>query len=178
MKQIIVKVTMLLAVLIMSAKAFAYDFEVDGIYYNILSDTTCEVTYKSLGSRNDYIGKVIIPKQVSKYHVGTKRVVAIGACAFALCPSLSSIDIPNSVKEIGNSAFSNCTGLKSIIIPDSVESIGIFAFDWCRSLTSVDIPNSIKSIGPYAFRNCTGLTSVDIPHSIEYINEGTFEYCI
>lgn len=108
MKQIIVKVTMLLAVLIMSAKAFAYDFEVDGIYYNILSDTTCEVTYKSLGSRNDYIGKVIIPKQVSKYHVGTKRVVAIGACAFALCPSLSSIDIPNSVKEIGNSAFENC----------------------------------------------------------------------
>lgn len=32
MKQIIVKVTMLLAVFIMSAKAFAYDFEVDGIY--------------------------------------------------------------------------------------------------------------------------------------------------
>ena len=59
MKQIIAKVTMLLAVLIMSAKAFAYDFEVDGIYdfevdgiyYNVLSDTTCEVTKRKFELR-------------------------------------------------------------------------------------------------------------------------------
>ena len=52
-----------IAVLLCSVMANAYDFEVDGIYYNILSSTdlTAEVTYGD----NKYTGNVIIPSIVN-----------------------------------------------------------------------------------------------------------------
>ena len=47
MKHSILRKLMLIAVLLTGSHAFAHDFEVDGIYYNILSETdkTVEVTY-------------------------------------------------------------------------------------------------------------------------------------
>ena len=59
----------------------------------------------------------------------------IGAYAFGGCKSLSSITIPNSVKEIGKGAFWDCTRLTSITIPNSVEIIGAFAFGGCYNLS-------------------------------------------
>ena len=86
----------------MSAKAFAYDFEVDGIYdfevdgiyYNVLSDTTCEVTKENLNY--EYDGDIIIPEQVT-YRRKTMRVTAIGGAAFSHNTGLTSVEIPNSV---------------------------------------------------------------------------------
>ena len=51
-----------IAMLLCSTTANAYDFEVDGIYYNIISatDLTVEVTK----GENKYTGKVIIPSNV------------------------------------------------------------------------------------------------------------------
>lgn len=43
MKPIIQKLGVLMAVLWVSVSAFAYDFEVDGIYYNITSLSNLEV---------------------------------------------------------------------------------------------------------------------------------------
>ena len=128
MKQIIAKVTMLLAVLIMSAKAFAYDFEVDGIYYDVLSDTTCEVTKENLNY--EYDGDIIIPEQVT-YRRKTMRVTAIGNAAFSGNTGLTSVEIPNSVTTIGLNAFTGCTSLTSIDIPNSVEGIDFGAFSKC-----------------------------------------------
>lgn len=49
--------------LVASFSSFASDFEVDGIYYNVLSkdDLTCEV----VSGTNEYSGVVVIPSQVS-----------------------------------------------------------------------------------------------------------------
>ena len=41
---------------------FAYDFEVDGLYYNKLSNNQVEITYKSSGS---YSGIIIIPSKIA-----------------------------------------------------------------------------------------------------------------
>ena len=106
-------------------RASAYDFEVDGIYYNIVSasDKTCSVTYGD----EKYIGDVIIPEAVT-YKGRTLSVVAIGYNAFMDCSELKSIIIPNSVTEIGSYAFCDCKAITSITIPNSVTEIGRSAF--------------------------------------------------
>ena len=162
------------ATLLFSATASAYDFEVDGFYYNIisLSDLTVEVT----AGDNKYSGELIIPSTVN-YKSKTLTVTSIRDDAFWYCSGLTSVTIPNSVTSIGTDAFSYCSGLTSITIPNSVTSIGYRAFYDCSGLTSIVIPNSVTSIEMYAFYGCSGLTSVTIGNSVTSIGSSAFNGC-
>ena len=153
-----------LALLLCSTSLLAHDFEVDGIYYSIVSSTdlTVEVSYKGSSSNsysNEYSGSIIIPESVT-YDGATYSVTSIGGSAFSGCSGLTSVTIGNSVTSIEYSAFRGCSGLTSVTIPNSVTSIGGYAFYSCKGLTSVTIGNSVKSIGDYAFRDCSELTDV------------------
>ena len=153
----------------------AYDFEYDGIYYNILSkeDMTVEVTrHEEL----KYTGNISIPQKLIKLSK-SYSVTAIGNEAFKYCTGLTSVEIPSSVTAIGNSAFYDCSGLTSVDIPSSVITIGDEAFRGCGSLTSVEIPNSVITIGDEAFSGCGSLTSVEIPNSVTTIGDGMFLGC-
>lgn len=127
---------MTIAVLLCSATVHAYDFEVDGIYYNIISTT--DLTVKVTSGDNNYSGEIIIPSAIT-YKSRTLKVVAIGKEAFYNCSGITSIEIPNSVTTIENYAFSGCSGITSIIIPNSVTTIGNTAFGGCNSLTDLCI---------------------------------------
>ena len=169
---------MLLA-LLLPAAANAHDFEVDGIYYNIINENEASVTYR--GSypsdySNEYSGEVIIPSTVT-YNGITYPVTDIATFAFGGCSGLNSVNIPNSVTEIGNYAFSGCSGLTSIDIPNSVTSIDDYAFLGCSGLTSINIPNSVTSIGDEAFFECIGLRSVTFGNSITSISWTAFLGC-
>ena len=204
-RQMFQKIWGVIFFLAFSTVVWAYDFEADGIYYNILSsdDKTVEVTYKSnfLGGRysSDYSGDVSIPATVThngiEYRVtaigfhafdGCKSltsvtiddgVTTIGSWAFGNCDGLTSVTIPEGVTSIGNEAFLNCDGLTEITIPESVTTIGEEAFDGCEGLTSVTIPDGVTTIGWYAFSGCTGLKSVTIPESVTSIGDGAFSWC-
>ena len=163
--------------------ATAYDFEADGIYYNILSETekTVEVTYRIYLHDHDnysyrYTGSVIIPATVN-YNNVTYSVTTIEESAFQNCTGLTNVTIPNSVTSIGDYAFSRCTGLTSITIPNSVTSIGGGAFNNCSGLASVTIGNSVTSIGGSAFYNCTGLRNITIGNSVTSIGGSAFYNC-
>ena len=157
----------------------AYDFEVDGIYYNKLSGKEVEVTYKTASDRG-YSGQLKIPKTVY-YNGVTYNVIAIGKGAFFDCNELiGSLEIPNSVKSIGMSAFYNCSGFTgSLMIPNSVTSIGETAFYNCSGFTgSLTIPNSVTSIGDEAFSGCRGFTgSLTLSNSLKSIGKWAFYYC-
>ena len=155
----------------MSTTAFAYDAEIDDIYYNF-SGTEAAVTYGD----KQYTGSVVIPSSVT-YEEQTYNVTSIGDEAFWACRDLTSITIPNSVTSIGWHAFENCSGLTSIITPNSVTSIGGYAFQGCSSLTSVIIGNSVESIGEGAFSHCSVLASITIPTSVTSIGKSVFGYC-
>ena len=130
--------------------ATAYDFKVDGIYYDKNSDgTSVSVTYRD-DYYKSYSGSVIIPEQVT-YSRTTYSVTSIGYRAFYGCSGLTSVSIPNSVTEIGNYAFDGCSGLTSVTIPNSVTKIGESAFRECSGLTSVTIPNNVTEIGSFTF---------------------------
>lgn len=139
--------------------ASAYDFQVDGIYYDIHGDEV-SVTYdtgNSIGT--SYSGAVVIPASVT-YEGKTYSVTSIGNSAFYNCSGLTSVTMPESVTSIGRSAFGGCSGLTSVAIPETVTTIGESAFSGCIGLTSVAIPESVTTIEGYAFRYCIGLTSV------------------
>ena len=139
------KIIVLFMAIFASINVFAYDFEVDGIYYNKNSDgTSVSVTYKSYSY--SYWGDVIIPSSVT-YNGITYSITSIDYKAFSDCKYLKSVEIPNSVTKISDGAFSNCSGLTSITIPNSVTTIGNTAFYYCSGLKSVEIPNSVTSIG-------------------------------
>ncbi len=158
------------ALFVCTLSTFAYDFEKDGIYYNILNGDSVEVTS---GSNSD---SVTIPATV-EYDNTTYRVTSIGYSAFSDCSSLTAVIIPNSVTSIGYEAFKRCSNLTSITIPNSVTSIGAGAFYRCSSLTAVTIPNSVTSIGNYAFFHCSSLTEVTMGNSVTSIGENAFYYC-
>ena len=167
------------ALLLLAAPSLshAYDFTVDGIYYNITSttDLIVEVTYKST-SYNSYSGDITIPENAT-YNGTTYAITSIGSNAFCKCTSLTSITIPDAVTSIGNSTFYQCTSLTSASIGDAVESIGDFAFCNCTSLTSVSISDAVESIGNSAFKTCTLLTSVSIGNAVDSIGDYAFYGC-
>ena len=101
----------------------------------------------------------------------------IGEHAFSGCSSLTSVNIPSSVKWIGSYAFSGCSSLTSVNIPSSVAYIGDCAFQDCSSLTSINIPSSVTEIREYAFDGCSSLISVKIPSSVTSIGGSAFSGC-
>lgn len=169
-------IIILTTTLFYTATAFAYDFEVGGIYYNITSDTdsTAEVTFN--GKKSTYSGKITIPSKVS--HKGKEYyVTSIKDSTFQYCRVLNSITIPDKIQYIGKSAFYGCTGLKSVIILSDVASIGKSAFAQCSELTNITIKGGLDSIGDYAFYGCKKLSKFIIPQNTEYLGTCAFYYC-
>ena len=76
--------------------------------------------------------------------------------AFLVCLNLTSISIPNSVKDIGEWAFAGCSLLSSIDIPNSVISIGNIAFAGCLSLEYISIPESVICLNGNSFCDWDG----------------------
>ena len=172
------QLSILLLALLLPATATAYDFEVDGIYYNINGNEAI-VTYQSYSNGSyfsDYSGDVTIPETVT-YNGNTYSVTSIGECAFNNCSVLTSITIGNTVTSIDFGAFASCSTLTSVTIPNSVTSIGANAFQDCSALTSVTIGNSVISIDDWAFNGCSALTSIDIPNSVTSISAWAFSGC-
>lgn len=185
MKQINIFKSLIVLIYLLSGafEVFAYDFEVDGLYYNIdFGDSTVYVTYEKVSTygqtyyTSSYSGVIIVPPTVT-YKNKTYSVIKIGEHAFQDCAMLTGITIPNSVTNIGYEAFRNCTMLTNLTIPNSVTTIGGGTFQGCTMLTSVTIPNSVTFIGSYTFLGCTGLTSIQIPNSVTKITDFIFSGC-
>ena len=179
MKNICYRIVLLLNLITYGANAYTYDFKVNGIYYNKISNNEVEVTFKSTSDRG-YSGEITIPNSV-QYGGKTYNVTSIGESAFYNCSGLTgSLTIPNSVTTIGNYSFYRCSGLTgSLTIPNSVTSIGNSAFNQCSGFTgSLTIPNSVTFIGEAAFTNCTGFTgSLTISNTVTSIRKNCFAAC-
>lgn len=69
--------------------AAAYDFTVDGVYYNITGDNTVEVTSKTTSS-GGYTGEVTVPASVTNGGVNY-QVTAVGDKAFYVCSNVTGV---------------------------------------------------------------------------------------
>lgn len=165
--------------------SFAYDAQIDGIYYKFSGDEAT-VTYQQHQQAyqdetliekyiSDYTGDIVIPETV-EHDSRTYRVTAIGDHAFRGCSAVTSITIPKSVTSIGGYALRQ-TSLTSITIPESVKSIGECAFYGCESLSSVNIPEGVTTLSKALFYNCYSLPSVVVPESVDSIGPWAFSDC-
>lgn len=181
------------AVLLCSITASAYDFQIDGIYYNITSaeELTVEVTCKNINeSSGSYSGDVIIPSSVV-YGGNTYSVTGIGNYAFYGCSTLTAITIPESITYFGYYVFENCESLGAVYISnleawcnidfwDAVSNPNNIAKDLYLNgelLTEVVIPNTITEIKYSTFLGCSNLTSITIPEGVTHIGSNAFYGC-
>lgn len=194
MKTTILKSVMAVLVALFTLNVHAYDFEVDGIYYNIIStnDMTCEITatanvvdipdyyYASPGKKTPsakslYTGNFIVPEKVT-FKGRTLSVIRIGDCAF-YGSDISSIKIAQTIQKIGVHAFSGCNNLSSVE-SSNVTMLGPYAFSNCSHLSKVSFPKvtNCGSYDGYVFYNDLQLTTLDLP-SATFIGKGTFSGC-
>lgn len=158
---------------------WAYDFCVDGIYYNVLSleELTVEVT----NGDHKYSGNITIPQTV-EYKERIFSVKKIGSCAFPHTgfggdSEINSIELPIGLVEIGENAFAYCDLLEIITIPETVTKIGCGAFSRCYSLRQCHLPNGLEIIETDLFWHCEKLQEIDWPESLRAIEFAAFEGC-
>ena len=136
----------------------AYDFMLDGIYYEVTSYANRTVAVVSPGE-SVYSGNITIPERVIN-NGKTYYITGIGDEAFLDEKHLVSVQLPNSLLEIGVKSFKGCSVLSSVTIPDSVTFVGAEAFSSCTEMLSVIIGSSVATIGDEAFKNCTSLNAI------------------
>ena len=181
---------------------WAYDFEVDGLCYNIISisDTvayTAEVTHHPTSPYE--ASSITIPEKVD-CDGNTYVIKRIGTSAFEDCYALTSVTIPNSITSIESYAFKNSQSLNSINIPQSVVFIkpdvfsnsGIYndESNWEDSVLYIGdclIQAKRGLTGYYAIKEGTrliannafagsGITSITIPNTVTDIGVSAFRY--
>ena len=173
-------------ILLICQSSKAYDFKVDGIYYQYnAKDITVSVTfgdnyYQTPGQDpyyDTYKGSISVPSEIT-YNGRILPVKGIADRAFYNCNNLSSISLPNTITSIGSSAFEGCTNLSSISLPNTITSIGSNAFKDCASLCSIAIPDNVSVIENCTFEGCASLLSISLPNTITSIGSSAFSGCI
>lgn len=182
------------------APVSAYDFEKNGVYYNIISGTTnVAVTYKDTKYAS-YSGDVVIPgtvenegvtytvTQLGKYSIRNsaeltsislpETLVSIEMGSFSKCNKLTKLTIPNSVTTIGNLAIQDNPALEEITFGAGIETMGTGAFMGDVALKNIEIPSKLQALQSNVFANCLSLTKVNIPANITSVNGGAFQGCL
>lgn len=101
-------------------------------------------------------------------------ITIINEGAFYNNKSLTSVNLPNGLKEFKNQAFQGCTSLNDIVMPSKVETICNYVFEGCSSLSNVTLNEGCTTLGDHVFKNCP-LTSFTFPSTLSSIKEYAFE---
>lgn len=118
-----------------------------------------------------YYKKECGPDVVIPSFVDGKKVTIIYQYTFNNM-GLTSVYIPETVKEIGSRAFAY-NNLTSVYIPSSVNKVGNEAF-LSNKLTNLSIEEGVKTLGAGSFRN-NQLTQAVVPTSVTSL--GACSYC-
>ncbi len=101
--------------------------------------------------------------------------------AFCACSSLTSIEIPASVKYISSQTFYSSTALTTVDFESGSKLVEIDAFAFSLSgLQSIEIPRSVETIRIGAFEECTDLAIVTFEKGsqLKTLFEYTFNECL
>lgn len=120
-------------------------------------------------------GDVVIPETVKGV-----PVTKIGDKAFFSNTEITSIALPETIKEIGEAAFQGCSALTQINLPDSIEVIGSSTFSGCIALSfELILPDGLIELGGNAFFNCEKISAdvLKIPEGVTNLGSSVFLSC-
>ena len=178
------------------SSVYAEKVEISGIYYNLNSDATAEVTYRGddedgwmyFNENELYTGDVVIPSSIV-YNEKLYSVTSIGADAFAGSKQMTSLSIARTVQSIGSGVFSLCNNLRSISVENGntvfVSYDGVLyaknpmrIFFVPKSIQGdIALHDDITEIPSSAFQNCTKITTITFPDNVTKVGDGAFNGC-
>ena len=137
---------------------------IDDIRYDFFSDHV-------VVCRCEKGGEIVIPSEIEGL-----PVTEIFDGAF-YSEEITSIVLPDSVREISEHMCAGCINLRSIKLPANITSIPEFAFEGCISLEKIEIPSEVTHIDRCAFFGCTSLKEVKLPEKLESFDDSCFSDC-
>lgn len=192
--------------LFLPAVASAYDIEIGGIYYDVVSKAkVAEVTF----GENKYSGDIVIPSTI-EYEGVVCDVKSIGGGAFTECDGLISLKLNEGLETIKSGGLQVVRNLKSVTIPRSLKTIEEWNFtyaegmnvyisdleSWCHmtfhsnllkgaghlyinntEVSNLILPGSFEWISDLAFSGCASIKSVTIEEGIRVIGNSAFDGC-
>ena len=189
------KIILFFVAFLLPLVTFSYDFEVDGLSYNLVSmedRTVCLV-----GMPGSYKGDIVIPGEI-KIGDYTFKVDSIADYACSYCNELTSVTICEGVRKIGYMAFrsNDYNFVDYIKLPKSLIYIGNNAFEcmvpqkvytedltsYCKihfwGMESSPFSSTTRFWGNYGqlFINNEYILDLVIPEGVESVNYGAFSY--
>lgn len=150
----------------------AYNFGDGFLQYEILCDKISGEKYVSIEKAENIEGDIVLPSEIDGIPVG-----CIGPSAFYNNEKITSVIIPDTVKEIKNNAFAHCYSLKTVTLPKDLNRIRYSLFTHCDSLASISIPQNCTDIESYAFEFCEELKTVIFNEKLINIGHSAFFHC-
>ena len=101
----------------------------------------------------------------------------ISVFAKTFSDGITSVSIPDSLRNVGAGAFAGASGLTEAVLPNSVTNVGPFAFTDCSNLVSVSIGSGVRTLCDGAFSHCPVLDGVTVPDTVVETGVGVFQDC-
>lgn len=124
-------------------------------------DGTCSIKPLSNAMKT---GAVVIPEEVDGF-----TITSIGASAYESNINITSVVVPDSIKEIKENAFKGVTKITNFEA-NGVETIGGGAFYGCTGLVTFNTPNAVV-LGDGVFEKCSKLNDVKVGASMIPANQ-------
>ena len=159
-------------------RAFYSSFNMKGVILpNSVTSIDTEAFYgvgiRSINFNNvETIGELAFKLSSLTKIVLPDKVVEIGANAFELTKSATSLTLSKNLKVIPEGAFLNSGLTGELIIPETVEQIAKAAFALCNSLKRVVFSSKDTKLAYNAFVRCPNLEEIVLPDMADFNMDG------
>ena len=92
------------------------------------------------------------------------------------CPTLTEIELPDTINRLCSSCFYDCTNVKELVLPKSIDRIDDWALANMDNLTELTIRGKLTFLDPFAIYDNPSLKTIySIPENKEPLMEKVSE---
>ena len=159
MKKFLLLIALVISGMGLSAQSrYVHEVEYNGYTLQFLPQDGAYECKVRIGEKPTVPTAIEIPNTVNSD--GLYDVIGISEFGFQDCDKITSIVMPNTIREIDGNAFTNCTSMNNVDLPENLEIIGSYAFSGCSRLVQFTVPASVTVVDEGAFSSCLDLSFV------------------